>query len=132
MKSPPKIESQQPSLSEEPTGKLNSDIPATAEDDTESVKSEVNEKLTEEITDRILAQLLQEELREGELKLVFNRQAPRVAPLDKSKLSPGGSRVRNEPMLEVAVTSDRDFNINQSISVDQIIAGVDTSLEAVD
>ena len=40
--------------------------------------------------------------------------------------------MRGEPLLEVAVTSENDFNINQSISVDQIIAGVDTSLEAVD
>ena len=43
-----------------------------------------------------------------------------------------GSRIRGEAMPEVIVTSDKDFNINQSISIDQIIAGVDTSLEAVD
>ena len=35
-------------------------------------------------------------------------------------------------MLEVAVTSQQKFDINQSVSVDQIIAGVDTSVEAVD
>ena len=88
---------------------------------------EANEKLTEEITDRILAQMLQEELSEDDLKRVFNRQGSL-----KPQGSPGGSRVRGEPLLEVAVTSENDFNINQSISVDQIIAGVDTSLEAVD
>lgn len=32
------------------------------------MKSEVNEKLTEEITDRILAQLLQDELSEHDLR----------------------------------------------------------------
>ena len=59
---------------------------------------------------------------------------PRITPLEKSSRSlssPGGSRVRTESVLEVAVTSEKDFNINQSISVDQIIAGVDTSMEAV-
>ena len=65
--------------------------------------------------------MLQEELKEGDLKLVFNRQMPRIIPLEKSNKSlnsPGGSRVRTESVLEVAVTSDKDFNINQSISVD--------------
>ena len=47
-------------------------------------------------------------------------------------MSPNASRLRNEPILEVAVSSDNNFNINQSISVDQIVAGVDTSLEAVE
>ena len=71
---------------------------------------EANEKLTEEITDRILAQMLQEELSEDDLKRVFNRQGSL-----KPQGSPGGSRVRGEPLLEVAVTSENDFNINQSI-----------------
>ena len=84
--------------------------------------------------------MLQEELSEADLKQVFTRKVPKAQPSETTKStkvqvsSPGGSRVRSEspPMLEVAVTSETNFNINQSISVDQIIAGVDTSLEAVD
>ena len=34
----------------------------------------MNEKLSEEITDRILAQVLQEELSEADLKQVFTRE----------------------------------------------------------
>ena len=142
---PPKDDDQEeaPSHPEEPAQAetVKEQLSQDEDEDEEVSKSEVNEKLTEEITDRILAQVLQEELSETDLKQVFTRQVPKPKPTEsiiksnKAQVSsPGGSRVRSEspPMLEVAVTSETNFNINQSISVDQIIAGVDTSLEAVD
>ena len=81
---------------------------------------------------------MQEELSSVDLRRVFERNLPRtiknnensakVRPISPSK----GGRVRGDPVLEVAVTSDSNFNINQSISCDQIVAGVDTSLDAVE
>ena len=45
--------------------------------------AEANEKLTEEITDRILAQMLQEELSEDDLKIIFNRKVPSMTAPQK-------------------------------------------------
>ena len=67
LQSPPKISDTQ----------LNADLPAVSFEaavEPASVGNEANEKLTEEITDRILAQMLQEELSEDGLKIVFSRQ----------------------------------------------------------
>ena len=134
MQSPPKIESQ-----------LNADIlpspPSESYTESPSIESDANERLTEEITDRILTQFLQEELSTVDLKLVFGRHLPRsiinsVISDSPSKkilnISPEVGRISGEPILEVAVTSEQNFNINQSISCDQIVAGVDTSLDAVE
>ena len=48
---------------------------------------------------------MSEEIFDGDLAQVFQRMKPRTI-LPESSSSPGGSRVRSEPILEVAVMTD--------------------------
>ena len=107
----------------------------------ESSGSEItNAKLAEEVTDQILAKFLQEELAGAKIQTVFRRElSVPPAPEPKKAAAQQGSpkeRIRREPGIsgcELEVAPDVAFNINSSsISCDQIVAGVDTSLEAVE
>ena len=113
---------------------------------TDSEEIDINVKLAEEITDKILTWLLEDDLENQRLESTFLRKLPKTImsipeynkkhvqmnspPINSRLVKPEVLRTGEKMEVEV---QDPNFNINQEIvGGEQIIAGVDTSLEAVE